>query len=167
MDVEFLELLRTATSLDENIVQKLDGLIDFRCSPECIHEDAQNVIFRLAAILEVNPTYLGPRMARVIDQLGGLARTAFGFGEECDGYNHIIAVGVLVILRLSFVYILGFTELPGSDGRQCRGRKFLRRCRIDAGASRLLALYGAWRKSSFGHLICEDSAAFFSRGSEL
>ena len=126
VDIAFVELLRTATALDENLLEKLDGLIDLRCTPECIHEDAQNIIYRLAAILEINPAYLGPEMTRLTDQLGELAETTFGFGAECDGFFHILAVGVLICLRVSFVYILGFKELPGSDSRQCRVRKFLR-----------------------------------------
>ena len=48
----------------------------------------------------------------MIDQPGEFARTTFGFGEECDEFYHIVAVRILVLLRLSFVYILGLGSCP-------------------------------------------------------
>ena len=52
MDIPFVEFLRTAQTLDDNRLSKLDGLVNIQRPPECLVDDAARIIQRLALIME-------------------------------------------------------------------------------------------------------------------
>lgn len=132
VDVPFVEVLRTARVLDDRLRATLDSLVRIRRPPEFILDDSSRIIGRLVMIivsyrLGKNPAYTGPVMTKLLDEVSDLAEAVFkfdinDFNSSC-GLYHIIAVGILIRLRLSFLPFLGFDELPPFDfqgGHHCK-----------------------------------------------
>ncbi|OAQ59677.1 hypothetical protein VFPPC_03886 [Pochonia chlamydosporia 170] len=124
VDVPFVEILRTAKVLDESLRATLDSLVRIQRPPEFILDDCSRIIGRLVMNIDShrlgkNPAYTGPVMTKLMDEVTELAEAVFNFDvndfkSRC-GLHRIVAVGILIRLRVSFLPFLGFDELPQFD----------------------------------------------------
>ncbi|KAK2590101.1 hypothetical protein QQS21_012219 [Conoideocrella luteorostrata] len=130
VDIPFVETLRTAKVLDDDLRSRLNALVSIQRPTPCIVEDSERIIGRIACILDtdrLNTTstyvgvYMGAVMTKLVSEISQLAETVFRFNvddpDSLCGFNRIVAVGLLVRLRVSFVPVFGFKELPHIEER--------------------------------------------------
>lgn len=149
----------------------MDALVNLERPLECISCNAGAIIDRIVTFLDIDRAYIGVGMTKVVNQVTELAEAAFAFHNLDDdddclyGFYNIIAVGILIYLRVPFLYILGFEKLPQSRFSISR-LLYDTLAYTDARSNMLIACFSEYWVSRYASFIPEGFISMFFRSVE-